>query len=498
MAGKRKWILAITGMAVLIAFCFSLTVGAKEAEIEEQKPISDAILPVAVGYQKESGEVDYYLNGASFLINEEAVLTSKHTTVPDEALLSKIMQEQGLKELQKGDSRLGIYIMAGNDLFLPAQLHENVQSDRMDFAVLKLSVKLYDREVLAFSENIQLVEGMQISVVGFPEESYQEKMEETIVPEEREGEILQLAVAEEVPDGENQTMIKHNVPWSGASLGSPIFNERREVIGLNVFREDRESYAVQSYHIRKALDLFEVPYVKTQAEVGEVRKEVERKSEQEEKELPELQSLEEEEMEKQKAESISGAVILAVFGGVAGVAGAGVAVWSSFRVDPKKKTEKQEKERNREKQQIRYPYVDRKEEKRERMEEIQREALWVREGAGETTLLNVKEGETTLLYSADLAYLLRRRTGERILIHVQPFFIGKEERRVSYCIRENPSVSRCHAKITRNGMHYYIEDQASTNGTYVEENLLHPHQKMILKDNMKIRLADEVFEFHMV
>ena len=107
--------------AVMIAFCFSLTVTAKEAEMEqteEQKMISDAILPVAVGYQKESGEVVYYLNGASFLINEEAVLTSKHTAVPDEILLGKIMQEQGAEELQKGDPRLGIYIMAGRDICL--------------------------------------------------------------------------------------------------------------------------------------------------------------------------------------------------------------------------------------------------------------------------------------------------------------------------------------------------------------------------------------------
>ena len=69
MAGKRKWIRTVTGAAVMIAFCFSLTVTAKEAEMEqteEQKMISDAILPVAVGYQKESGEVVYYLNGASF------------------------------------------------------------------------------------------------------------------------------------------------------------------------------------------------------------------------------------------------------------------------------------------------------------------------------------------------------------------------------------------------------------------------------------------------
>ena len=63
--------------------------------------------------------------------------------------------------------------------------------------------------------------------------------------------MIQLAVSEEVPGGENQTVIEHNVPLSGASSGSPIFNERKEVIGLNVVREDRRPYAVQIYHIRE-------------------------------------------------------------------------------------------------------------------------------------------------------------------------------------------------------------------------------------------------------
>lgn len=529
MAGKRKWILSALGAAVIISFCFSLTVGAKEAEKgqEEQKMISDAILPVAVGYRKDSGEVVYYLNGTSFLINEEAVLTGKHTVVPDEILLNKIMREQGLKELEKDDSRLGIYIMAGKDLFIPAQLHENVQSDRMDFAVLNLSTNLYDREVLILGEGVQPTEGMQISVVGFPEKTYQERIGEEVVWEEKGGEIIQLAVSEEVPDGENQTVIEHNVSLSGVSSGSPIFNERREVIGLNVFREDRSPYAVQIYHIRKALDLFEVPYQKAEtASVGlrertKEREEIEEKSETEENSgnrLIESQDFEEEEKEERKAESISGAVILAVFGGAAGIIGAGVAVWGIFRTDSNKETEDRVRELKNEKKQMPmaekqvrqapqmmkmaeggYPSAFRKgEEARERMGGIQKEELWVRDGAGETTLLSVRAGETTLLHSAELVYLLRKRTGERILINVQPFLIGKEVRRVSYCIRDNTSVSRCHAKITKNGMHYYIEDQESTNGTYVGKNLLHPYQKVVLEDNMTIRLADEMFEFHMV
>ena len=68
-----------------------------------------------------------------------------------------------------------------------------------------------------------------------------ERIGEEVVQEEKGGEMIQLAVSEEVPGrGENQTVIEHNVPLSGASSGSPIFNERKEVIGLNVVREDKD------------------------------------------------------------------------------------------------------------------------------------------------------------------------------------------------------------------------------------------------------------------
>ena len=71
---------------------------------------------------------------------------------------------------------------------------------------------------------------------------------------------------------------------------------------------------------------------------------------------------------------------------------------------------------------------------------------------------------------------------------------GAEESQLLY--RDNTSVSRCHAKISKQGWQYYIEDQNSTNGTYVEGKALHPYQETALSDNVTIRLSDEVFEFH--
>ena len=120
------------------------------------------------------------------------------------------------------------------------------------------------------------------------------------------------------------------------------------------------------------------------------------------------------------------------------------------------------------------------------------------EGAGETTLLDSGAGETTLLSGAGGgAYLIRKKNGEKIMITSQNFAIGKERRRVNYCISDNTSVSRYHAVITKKGSDYYIADQKSSNFTFVNGVQLSPYKETLLTDRSTIKLSDEEFEFHL-
>ncbi|HIZ74542.1 MAG TPA: trypsin-like peptidase domain-containing protein [Candidatus Mediterraneibacter stercoravium] len=120
------------------------------------------------------------------------------------------------------------------------------------------------------------------------------------------------------------------------------------------------------------------------------------------------------------------------------------------------------------------------------------------EGAGETTLLDSGAGETTLLSGAGGgAYLIRKKNGEKIMITSQNFAIGKERRRVNYCISDNTSVSRFHAVITKKGSDYYIADQKSSNFTFVNGVQLSPYKDTLLTDRSTIKLSDEEFEFHL-
>ena len=120
------------------------------------------------------------------------------------------------------------------------------------------------------------------------------------------------------------------------------------------------------------------------------------------------------------------------------------------------------------------------------------------EGAGETTLLDSGAGETTLLGGAGGgAYLIRKKNGEKIAITSQNFAIGKERRRVNYCISDNTSVSRYHAVITKKGSDYYIADQKSSNFTFVNGVQVSPYQETLLTDKSTLKLSDEEFEFHL-
>lgn len=122
---------------------------------------------------------------------------------------------------------------------------------------------------------------------------------------------------------------------------------------------------------------------------------------------------------------------------------------------------------------------------------------FVGDGAGETSVLNEGAGETTLLSNQNIpqASLFRLSNRENIRINKGNFSIGKERRKVDYCISNNNSISRNHAEIVlKNGV-FYVVDQKSTNGTYLNDVKLNPLQEMQLKNGDKIRLSDEEFEF---
>lgn len=121
----------------------------------------------------------------------------------------------------------------------------------------------------------------------------------------------------------------------------------------------------------------------------------------------------------------------------------------------------------------------------------------------ETTVLQNSDrfAETTLLgLSVNVlnAFLIWKRTGEKILIDKSSFRIGREKSYVDFCINDNSSVGRNHAEIVRKDGSFFIRDLKSLNFTMVNGEKVSTSVEVELWDNDIISLSNEEFEFHMV
>lgn len=117
-------------------------------------------------------------------------------------------------------------------------------------------------------------------------------------------------------------------------------------------------------------------------------------------------------------------------------------------------------------------------------------------GGTATTVLSAGSNETTVLNSKPYATLTRKSTNETIQVNASPFVIGKERRKVSYCISDNNTISRSHAQIVKNGANVSIVDMNSKNGTFVNGVKCDVNAAVTLKSGDKITLSDEDFIFN--
>lgn len=75
-----------------------------------------------------------------------------------------------------------------------------------------------------------------------------------------------------------------------------------------------------------------------------------------------------------------------------------------------------------------------------------------------------------------------------------PFFVGKIRSNVDYCL-EKDVVSRFHAKITKENNQFYLTDLNSTNGTFVNNEVLQTYEKREIKFGDEVAFANIKFQF---
>ncbi|MDE6209395.1 MAG: FHA domain-containing protein [Lachnospiraceae bacterium] len=119
-----------------------------------------------------------------------------------------------------------------------------------------------------------------------------------------------------------------------------------------------------------------------------------------------------------------------------------------------------------------------------------------------TTVLDEAEQGTTILSSEILGVtkviyptIIRKNTNEEIYINKNCFTVGKSSTS-DYCINDNNAISRKHASIiTTNDNRYFIIDENSTNGTYIDDIKIESKIEIEILPNQLLRFADVEFEF---
>jgi pSer/pThr/pTyr-binding forkhead associated (FHA) protein len=121
---------------------------------------------------------------------------------------------------------------------------------------------------------------------------------------------------------------------------------------------------------------------------------------------------------------------------------------------------------------------------------------------GETTVLNSAPiGETTVLgvgiEQKSNPFLIRKKNNEKIYLNKPVFRLGKEKGYVDYFIGDNSAISRSHANIVLKEGKCFLIDTNSTNHTFLNGQIINSNVEAELNHGMRIRLANEEFEFNL-
>lgn len=113
-----------------------------------------------------------------------------------------------------------------------------------------------------------------------------------------------------------------------------------------------------------------------------------------------------------------------------------------------------------------------------------------------------KSDETMLIGDVDFNHdsgisLTNTSDGEVISIPGCPCVLGKNVNKCDVIINESV-ISRIHMKFVEDNNGIYIEDMDSSNGTFVNNVRLRPHEKCYVESDDRIRLADMEYIYHQV
>lgn len=541
----KKW---LTSLFIIPFIILQLCMTSYAAEEEETSSKDSSILQMVVLYTDAEGIEHPVQGGSGFLIGDEQSGAEYMITAKEVTAVSKETTQQ-LIELYAGENTeekitYKTKAVVRRDVMIDVSLV--AESDEMGFAVWKLSQPLYDREALVLSDQaLTGVSGKRASVLGFP--TAPSLTGETIYYTKDEVITKDGMLIGDGKEG-NIKYLYHNIEPVPGMLGGPIVNEDGYVVALNQSMEAQEGYyALQISELLPVLEALGIPYVtagdveaQKQAELAAmVYKEKLQKGilvaqsidgalyykesyEAFQTCLLEAQNVNDsEEVTQQEVDTALAnlnsamaaleekppvwVMLATAFFVIVMLAVIVVMIWMKTRDRREQKRTIKFEELNvtQAPSVVAQDKIQREDyrilvnQSSEQLRNDEPEPATANEIYGETIVFSQGADETVVLCQEEKqqAYLIRKKTGEKITITKKEFVLGKDPSQTNYCLTGNSAISRAHAVILQEETEYAVSDKNATNGTFVNGVKVAAFQKTTLKDQDTIRLADEDFEF---
>ncbi len=512
----------------------------------------NGILQVVVMYTDAEGNEHAVQGGSGFLIGAqddeaEYIVTAKEVTYVEEETTAQVAELYQVEEKVTIEYRIRVVVK--RDIMIDATLV--AESDEMGFSVWKLSQPLYDRESYALcDDSASGLSGQRVTAIGFPTEP--ELTAETVYYTKEEVVMKEGKLIGDGREG-NVKYLYHNIQPTSGMPGGPILNEDGNVIALLQSKEGQGGYyALQISELLPVLEALGIPYVTTgmleeqrQAELAAiVHKEELQKGIQEAEAIDgslytkdtyavlttaiqEAHAVNDKEDATQEevddalkklnnaADGLEEKTPLWIILVIAGAAViivilVFIIIWILSKPNRERKKQKKQEEftvtqappvftKNAVQKEDYRTLVNQS--SQQLSQRIHTEPRRAEQIYGETTVFRQEETDTSVLRSGEKkqgAFLIRKRTGEKIALSQKDFVLGKDPTQTDYCITGNSAISRAHAVILYKGTGYAVSDKNATNGTFVNGIKVAAYQKVELNDGDIIRLADEDFELKLM
>lgn len=440
----------------------------------------------------------YFGTGTAFLINDDTVLTCAH--VVNETMWNETEDEEQLVQAMNALRNQGFTVdleykvVVNKDVTIPCTVVS--QSVQDDYAILKLSQPLGGKKPLTLAKSDDLSTTQTVYSLGFPgaitrvELSYEGKIPALKwLDDNRKYDSDDVTISDgsiqKLTSLNNTKVIQHGASILGGNSGGPLVDDNGHVVGVNKWglaASEGYYWATSIDEVKKALDGLNIAYTNSDgSSPTDASDETEAPKETTIEETKgEIETVEPTQAPEPPKPGTNWPLIIGIIAGVILL----IAVIVIVIVLVTKKNNN-----NGSGNQPPTPPAP--------PMPPTPPMPPMNDGAGETSVLSDGAGETTVLGGGATGFcLIRKSNNEKITINKPEFVIGKERRRVDYCISDNNSVSRAHAKVRVRSSKCYITDLGSTNCTYVNGVKLSPNQEIELKSGDKIKISDVEFEFN--